>query len=138
MPSTISYDAATQRLHVGDGFIDNVTQEMWDYRVSGTHVVREWFNDRRRDRTPTVIGNRTVSELWKIHSDSWQASYTSELLDLLNVLGLLIELEADQAVLLAAVTKQPVWSVAELTDERVLPVEAAERQVVTDVEGTLF
>lgn len=138
MPNSISYDAAAQRLNVGTGYVDNVTQQMWDYTVSGTRVVREWFNDRRRDRTPTVIGNRTVSELWKIHSDSWQASYTSELLDLLNVLGLLIKLEPEQAVLLNAITEQPVWSVAEMTRENVLPVETAERQIVTDVEGTLF
>jgi hypothetical protein len=138
MPNTITYDPAAQQLHVGDGVITNVTQAMWDYSVSGVQVVREWFNDRRRDRTPTVIGDRTVSPLWKIHSDTWQASYTAELLDLLNVLGLLSALEATQAELLQFVTQSPLWTIADLTGEGVLPITDAQRPVTTHREGTLF
>jgi hypothetical protein len=138
MPNTISYDGETQRLHIGDGIVANVTPAMWDYKVSGVQVVREWFNARKRDRTPTVIGDRTVSPLWRIHSDTWQSSYTAELLDLLNVLGLLSALEAPQAELLQTVAQSPLWTVADLTGEGVLPITDAQRAVTTHREGTLF
>jgi len=138
MPNTITYDPVTQQLQVGDGVVSNVTQAMWDFKVSGTQVVREWFNDRRRDRTPTVIGNRSVSPLWKVHHDSWQASYTTDLLDLLNVLGLLADLEPTQAGLLEAITHQPLWTVADLAAQGVTLVTDSQPPLVATDGDTLF
>ena len=132
MPDSISYDADAEALHVGDGSIVNVSAPMWEYRVSGTHVVREWFNDRRKDRTPTVIGDRTISPLWEIHSDHWRTSYTTELLDLLNVVGLLAVLEPNQDAALSAVVASEIWTVEELTAVSVLPVAQAKRAVHID------
>jgi hypothetical protein len=138
MPDRISYDAEARELHIGGGVVANVSSAMWDYKVSSMQVVREWFNDRKRDRSPTVIGERTVSPLWKIHSNRWQASYTAELLDLLNVLGLLSDLESTQSGLLNSIAQEDLWSVADLTAAGVLPILDAQRAVVPDDGGTLF
>ena len=101
LPDEISYDAAKQRLHVGTGYVDNVTQAMWDYEVSGKQVVRQWFSYRRRDRSRPIIGDRRPpSPLDKIQPESWPSEYTDDLIDLLNVLGRLIALEPKQADLL--------------------------------------
>ncbi len=97
----MEYDAGKRRLIVSKGFVDNVTPEMWAYEVSGRQVVWHWFSYRRRDRTRPQIGDkRAPSPLDRVQPDHWLAEYTSDLIDLLNVLGRLVALEPRQAELL--------------------------------------
>jgi hypothetical protein len=133
IPESKFHDPDAEVLHIGDGMIINVSTPMWEYRVSGTQVVRDWFNDRRRDRSPTLIGDRTISPLWQVHSDYWRASYTTELLDLLNVLGRLVLTEPDQDAALSAVVAGEIWSVEELTAAGVLPITRAQRALRADL-----
>jgi hypothetical protein len=113
LPDDMDYDPATRRLRVGKGFVENVMPEMWAYEVSGMNVLRQWFSYRRRDRSKPIIGDRRApSPLDKIQPDHWLPEYTSDLLDLLNVLGRLIALESKQADLLARICDGPL-----LTDE---------------------
>ena len=101
LPDTMDYDPATRRLKIGKGFVENVTPEMWAYEVSGKQVLWHWFSYRRRDRSRPIIGDRRPpSPLDKIQPDHWLPEYTSDLLDLLHVLGRLITLEPRQADLL--------------------------------------
>jgi hypothetical protein len=101
LPETIRYDPAKQRLHIGQGWVENVSQAMWDYEVSGKQVLPQWFSYRRRDRSRPIIGDRRPpSELENIIPGEWPAEYTSDLIDLLNVLGRLVALEQPQAELL--------------------------------------
>jgi Type ISP C-terminal specificity domain len=100
-PNELRYDAAARRLFVGTGYVDNVSQAMVDYDVSGMNVLKQWFSYRRRDRTRPVIGDRRPpSPLSAIQPDHWLAEYTSDLLDLLHVLGRLVALEPAQAKVL--------------------------------------
>ena len=109
LPETMEYDAAKHRLRVGKGYVANVTQAMWDYEVSGKEVLRQWFSYRRRDRSRPIIGDRRPpSPLDKIQPDHWLPEYTSDLLDLLNVLGRLIALEPKQADLLTRICDGPL------------------------------
>lgn len=106
LPDTMEYDAAKRRLHVGKGFVDNVSPEMWNYEISGKQVVWHWFSYRRRDRTRPQIGDkRPPSPLDSIQPDHWLAEYTSDLIDLLNVLGRVIALEPAQANLMERILK---------------------------------
>ncbi len=101
LPDTMRYDAGKRRLHIGQGFVDNVSPAMWGYEVSGKQVLTQWFSYRRRDRSRPLIGDRRPpSDLEKIVPDHWPAEYTSDLLDLLNVLGRLVALEPRQEDLL--------------------------------------
>ena len=101
MPDDISYDPSKKRLHVGKGFIDNVPQEVWEFEVSGKQVLLHWFSYRKTDRTRTVIGeHRAPSPLEEIRPDHWLSEYTTELLNVLHVLGRLVLLEDSQANLL--------------------------------------
>jgi hypothetical protein len=94
MPNSISYHAATRRLHIGSGFVDNVPPEVWSYEISGKNVITQWFSYRSRDRRRPVIGDRRPpSPLEQIQPDAWHAEYTTELLNVLNVLGRLVMLE---------------------------------------------
>ena len=104
LPDAMTYDADKRRLHIGRGFIDNVPPEVWAYEVSGMNVLRQWFSYRKRDRSRPIIGDRrSPSPLSQIQPDHWLAEYTSDLIDLLNVLGRLVKLEPAQAALLEEV-----------------------------------
>jgi len=108
MPDAISFDAAAGRIHVGTGHIDGVSQEVWDYEVSGKHVLTQWFSYRGRDRTRPMIGDRRPpSPLGDIQPEGWPSEYTTELLNVLNVLGRLVRLEPVQADLLACICAGP-------------------------------
>lgn len=101
MPDTLTYDASLQRLHVGSGFIEPVPPAVWHYQVSGKQVLVQWFSYRRKNRERPIIGDRRKpSPLGDIQPDHWLAEYTTELLNVLNVLGGLVDLEPAQAALL--------------------------------------
>lgn len=115
MPGRIEYDAAKQRLHVGAGMIENVPPAVWSYEVSGKPVLSQWFSYRRADRSRPLIGEkRPPSRLGEIQPDSWPAEYTTELMNLLHVLGRLVALEPAQADLLARVCAVPLVTLGEL------------------------
>ncbi len=115
LPETMDYDAAKHRLRIGKGYIANVSQAMWDYEVSGKEVLRQWFSYRRRDRSRPIIGDRRPpSQLDKIQPEYWLPEYTTDLLDLLNVLGRLIALEPKQANLLTRICDGPLIEAADI------------------------
>jgi hypothetical protein len=113
----MDYDPAARWLKIGKGFIENVTPEMWGYEVSGMNVLRQWFSYRRRDRSRPLIGDRRPpSPLDKIQPDHWLPEYTSDLLDLLHVLGRLIALEPRQADLLERICSGKLRKADELRE----------------------
>jgi len=115
LPEDISYDRERRRLLIGEGYVDNVPPAVWAYEVSGKPVLRQWFSYRRRDRSRPVIGDRRPpSPLDRVQPDSWTAEYTTDLLDLLNVLGRLVALEPRQADLLERICAAPLISQATL------------------------
>jgi hypothetical protein len=108
-PDTIDYDAAKRRLKVGTGFIENVPPEVWAYEVSGKQVLRQWFSYRKKNREKPQIGDRRPpSPLGEIQPDHWLPEYTTELLNMINVLGLLVKLEPKQAALLEEICEGPL------------------------------
>jgi hypothetical protein len=115
MPDDIEYDASTHRLIVGGGWVDGVSPEVWAYSISGKCVLRQWFSYRKQNRERPILGDRRPpSPLSLIQPDSWLAEYTTELLDLLHVLGRIIELEPAQAGLLERICDGPLISLDEL------------------------
>ena len=122
MPDAIEHDAVAQCLHVGAGRIAPVPTAVWRYEVSGKQVLTQWFSYRRKTRERPLIGDRRPpSPLGDIQPETWLAEYTTELLDLLNVLGLLIEMEPQQATMLDRVLAGPLLTVAMLRESGVLP-----------------
>jgi hypothetical protein len=140
LPDTMDYDPARRRLNIGKGYVENVTPEMWAYEVSGKQVLWHWFSYRRRVRGRAIIGDRQVrvmgrrsedgrdrtrpiigdrrppSPLDSIQPDHWLPEYTTDLLDLLHVLGRLIALEPAQADLLNRICAGPLQSADQLRD----------------------
>jgi hypothetical protein len=115
MPDTIGYDAAKHTLLVGHGFIENVPPAVWQYEVSGKQVLLQWFSYRKANRERPIIGDRRPpSPLGDIQPDHWLSEYTTDLLNVLNVLGRLVELEPKQAELLEKICSGPLISAAQL------------------------
>lgn len=111
MPDSIAYDADKHRLIVGQGYVENVAPAVWTYEVSGKQVLLQWFSYRKSHRERPIIGERrTPSPLGDIQPDHWLTEYTTELINLLNVLGLLVELEPVQAKLLENICDGPLIS----------------------------
>jgi hypothetical protein len=116
MPNTIGYDPAKKRLLVGSGYVENVEAAVWEYEISGKKVLKQWFRSRQANREKPLIGDhRPPSPLSKIQPDHWLPEYTTELINVLNVLGRLVELEPVQAELLEAVCGGELISVDELS-----------------------
>ena len=114
-PDRIAYDAGARCLRIGDGFIDNVPRQVWEYEVSGKQVLVQWFSYRRLDRSRPIIGDRRpLSPLEKIQPQGWLAEYTTELMNVLQVLGRLVALEPRQADLLNLICDGPMLSADDL------------------------
>ncbi len=94
--------------------VERVPPVVWQYEVSGKQVLRQWFSYRQKDRSRPIMGDRRLpSKLGEVQPDHWPAEYTTDLIDLLGVLGLLAELEPDQARLLDRVCSGPLLPISE-------------------------
>lgn len=125
MPDSIQYDAEKKRLLVGQGYVDNVEPAVWFYEVSGKQVLVQWFSYRKANRERPIIGDRRPpSALGNIQPDHWLPEYTTELINLLNVLGCLVDLEPAQGQLLERVCSGPTLSAEELLRLGALDVPA--------------
>ncbi|MEV4996947.1 type ISP restriction/modification enzyme [Streptomyces niveus] len=116
MPETLRYEREEGRLWIGEGCIAPVPPSTRDYQVSGMNVLDKWFGYRRKK----PAGKRRL-ELDDVVARRWSPDWTSELLTLLNILGLLVREEPAQRDVLEAVCSGPLISVRELTERGVLP-----------------
>ena len=108
MPDEIDYDETRGRLLIGKGFIANVPPAVWNYEVSGKRVLTQWFSYRKKNRERPIIGDRRPpSKLGDIQPDHWLAEYTTELLNVLHVLALLVDQEPAQVKVLEAICDGP-------------------------------
>ena len=132
-PNRIEYDAAARRLKVGNGFIDNVPHAVWAYEVSGKQVLVQWFSYRRLDRSRPIIGTRRQpSGLEKIQPSGWLAEYTTELMNVLHVLGRLVAIEPRQADLLNRICDGPLMSADDLRANGAFDTTGAGHRVRAD------
>ena len=109
MPEAIDYDATTRELLIGTGRIGPVEAWVWTYEVSGMKVLKHWFDRRKREPD-----GRRSSPLDAVVNTTWDPDWTSELLEMLNVLTLLVDLEPAQANLLDRIVSGPLITVDDL------------------------
>jgi hypothetical protein len=147
MPDEIDYDEARKRLCVGGGSVENVPPQVWQYEVSGKQVLTQWFSYRKRDRERPLIGDRRPpSPLGNIQPDHWLPEYTTELLNVLHVLGRLVELEPAQDALPDRICSGPLIAQDDLRLAGALAapaagavrVPAAQRKTRGDEAASLF
>ncbi|CAN5843558.1 DNA methyltransferase [soil metagenome] len=94
-PEDFAYDEDTETLRVGAGEFRPVSQEVWEYQVSGLRVVRSWLGYRMKEPA-----GRSSSPLDEIRPGRWTGEMTMELLELLWVLEATVEKEPGLAAFL--------------------------------------
>lgn len=100
-PNDFDYHSEEHLLKVGVGMFSPVSQEVWDFEVSGLKVVRSWLGYRMADRR-----GRKSSPLDDIRPRTWV--FTEELLRLLAILEHTIEVTPTVADLLAEIVVGPL------------------------------
>jgi hypothetical protein len=116
-PTEITYNPAAETLFIGTGAIRPVPEGVWHYDVGGMRIVRRWFDYRKNPPR-----RRITSPLDRINAPTWNATFTTDLLNLLNVLALCTELEPQQATLLEAICDGPLITVEDMRHAGVFPV----------------
>lgn len=111
MPQDLRHEPDEQRLWIGSGCIAPVPPSTREYQVSGMNVLDKWFGYRRKK----PAGKRRL-ELDHVVARRWSPDWTSELLTLLNILGLLVQEEPAQRELLETVCSGPLISVRDLAE----------------------
>ena len=138
MPDEMHYNAGKEWLVVGGGHIENVPPAVWNYEVSGKRVLMQWFSYRKKNRERPIIGDRRPpSKLGDIQPPGWLHEYTTELLNVLHVLGGLVALEPAQADLLKRICAGPQIMAEDLKKGDTLKVPAEWRKSLR-VAASLF
>jgi len=133
MPDAIDYDASKKRLRIGGGYVENVQVEVWNYEVSGKKVLPQWFSYRKANRERPIMGDRRKpSPLGDIQPAGWLPEYTTEIINVLNVLGLLVDLEPLQAAMLDRICGGALITTAELLEAKAFDGEAKTRSSKND------
>ena len=117
-PSKIAGSEDEINLIVGDGTVGPVKKEVWEYEVNGMHVIRHWFDSRRK----SPIHKKSKKGLSAISYGSWTSDLTTELLAMLAVLNGCVRLETRQDHLLKRICEANTITTSELRDMQVLPV----------------
>lgn len=104
-PEAFGYDEESETLQVGTGRFAPVSPAVFQFEVSGLHVVKSWLTNRmKRGR------GRKSSPLNDIRPTRWPAAFTADLLELLWVLEATVDAYPEQAKLLEAITAGECFS----------------------------
>lgn len=121
-PERFAYDASSQELHVGKGVFSGVRSEVWEFSVSGLHVVRSWLGYRMRERS-----GKKSSPLDDIRPEKW--TFDEELLELLWILDATVDLLPEASRLLEEILSGDLFRAAELP----APAESQRRALAQEL-----
>ena len=107
MPDDHDYDPESQTLKVGTGAFAPVSEEAWNFEVSGLRVLRSWLGYRMKTRK-----GRKSSPLDDIRPTRW--TQTKELLLVLSIIEHTIEVTPQAAALLAQIVNGPLIPATDL------------------------
>ena len=105
-------------LRVGEGEITNVSPEVWNFSVSGLHVVKSWLDYRKKSGA-----GRRSSPLDDIRPERWTTQMTLELLDLLAVLEHTVAMYPELAVTLDDVVQSECFTEDDLPSTNRIPAQ---------------
>lgn len=102
-PEEVVYDPETETLHVGDGALAGVRQDVWEMSVSGLPVVQRWVYSRTAKGVGRSSDPRFATPLDGIRPTMWEDEWNDELLDLIRMVTHTVDGYPAQADLLARV-----------------------------------
>lgn len=113
-PDDVTYEAETRTLHIGEGSISGVREEVWDFAVSGFPVLQRWLYSRTRKGVGRAASPKRATPLDRIRPTTWEDPWNDELLELLSVLTVTIDGYEAQAGLLERILAGPMISADDL------------------------
>lgn len=110
--SEIGYDEESGSIIVGDGRVGGVRPEVWAFSVSGMQVIPKWLGYRTRKGTGRATSS--TSALDQIRPTEWADEWNDELLDLVRILSITMDRQADLADLLERICNGELISAEDL------------------------
>lgn len=104
--SEMSYDPDSGVLTVGDGEVSGVRPDVWAYSVSGMPVLSKWLGYRTAKGAGRAASSS--SGLDRIRPSEWHDDWNDELLDLIRVLTLTLDRQAELETLLDRICNGPL------------------------------
>lgn len=129
-PGDFEYDPKKGQLRVGEGTFGPVSQEVWDFEVSGLQVVFSWLGYRMKKRA-----GKKSSALDDIRPEKWSAAMSDELLELLWVIEATLDMEPSLKAILDEVVAGECFNEGELPTPK--PEERVEPGKKTSAGGLL-
>jgi hypothetical protein len=119
-PLAVRYAPEEEALDIGSGRISPVPEGAWEFHAGGARVLDTWFGPRTSAGAPGTLE--------AVRPAGWPRARTSELLELITVLGLLAELRPRCRRLASHIMEGPCVTTRKLHQAGILPVDAAARR----------
>ena len=115
LPETLRdcrFDPTAETLLVGDGALSGVREDVWNFQVSGLHVLKKWLGYRTRKGTGrAAVADRPLDQIRPI---KWHEDWNRELLELIYVLTATIDYLPTGAELLDRICAGPLIPASDL------------------------
>jgi hypothetical protein len=108
-PETYAYNPDTREVTIGDGRFGPIAPAVWEFQVSGLHVVQSWLGYRMKKRA-----GKKSSPLDDIRPERWTARMSDEFLELLWVLEATLDMEPELETVLDKIVAGPCFMASEL------------------------
>jgi hypothetical protein len=129
-PVDFAYDFEKKEVRVGDGRIGPVSNEVWEFEVSGLKVVQSWLAYRMKKRA-----GKKSSRLDDIRPERWTPGMTDELLEMLWVLEATLAMEPELSGLLDKIVAGDCFKAGELPTPSLKGAVGSLLELMEDDEG---
>lgn len=110
-PEEFSYNKDSQEITVGSGKFGPVSEDIWEFEVSGLKVVQSWLGYRMKKRA-----GKKSSPLDDIRPEKWTPAMSDELLELLWVLEATLGMEPELKETLEKIVEGECFKGSELPE----------------------
>lgn len=110
--SNVKYEPDTQTLHVADGALRGVSQDVWDFSVSGMPVLTKWLGYRMANAAGRA--KSSTSPLDHIRPTAWSQEWSAELVEIVAAIKETLAIVPDGVALLEKILTGPLIATGQL------------------------
>lgn len=110
--SEVSYDTESAAVRVADGVLTGVSQDVWQFEVSGMEVIPKWLGYRMA--RPAGRAASSTSPLDHIRPTTWSPEWSEELVEMIAVIRETLAMLPDGVALLDEIVAGPLIAADDL------------------------